>query len=162
MRRHRSDQALRPTKTAQTFFVLDADTHQPVCFTTGTSARTASNAAEELLGLAADILGTRSQEALVVADAEHFTVELLDNVKSQTNFELLVPMPDQPSRRKNLQDLPPEVFQLRWAGYATAKLPYRPRRSQTGPFYQYVQRQGERPEEHHFKAFPLNDGPRRS
>ena len=37
MRRHRSDQALRPTKTAQTFFVLDADTHQPVCFTTGTS-----------------------------------------------------------------------------------------------------------------------------
>ncbi len=75
MRRHRSDQALRPTKTAQTFFVLDADTHQPVCFTTGTSARTASNAAEELLGLAADILGTRSQEALVVADAEHFTVE---------------------------------------------------------------------------------------
>ena len=152
MHRHRSDQALRPTKTAQTFFVLDADTHQPVCFATGTSARTASNAAEELLGLAADILGTRSEETLVVADAEHFTVELLDNVKSQTNFELLVPMPDQPSRRKKLQDLPPEVFQPRWAGYATAKLPYRPRRSQTGPFYQYVQRQGERPEEHHFKG----------
>ena len=46
MRRHRSEQALRPTNTAQTFFVLDADTSQPVCFTTGTSARTASNAAE--------------------------------------------------------------------------------------------------------------------
>jgi hypothetical protein len=153
MRRHRSDEASRPTKTAQTFFVLDADTHQPVCFTTGTSARTASNAAEELLGLAADILGTQSGETLVLADAEHFTVELLDTVKSQTNFELLVPMPDQPSRQKKLRELPSEVFQPRWAGYATAKLAYTPRNSQAGPFYQYVQRQGERPEEHHFKAF---------
>ena len=153
MRRHRSDQASRPTKTAQTFFVLDADTHQPVCFTTGTSARTASNAAEELLGLAADILDTQPGQTLVLADAEHFTVELLDKVKAQTNFDLLVPMPDQPSRRKKLQELPPETFQRRWAGYATAKLAYTPRNSRTGPFYQYVQRQGERPEEHHFKAF---------
>ncbi len=153
MRRHRLDQAVRPTKTAQTFFVLDADTHQPVCFTTGTSARTASNAAEELLRLAADILNTQPGQTLVLADAEHFTVELLDKVKSQTNFDLLVPMPDQPSRRKKLQELPPETFQTRWAGYATAKLDYTPRNSQTGPFYQFIQRQGERPEEHHFKAF---------
>jgi Transposase DDE domain len=153
MRHHRLDKAVRPTKTAQTFFVLDADTHQPVCFTTGTSARTASNAAEELLGLAADILDTQPGKTLVVADAEHFTVELLDKVKAETNFELLVPMPDQPSRRKKLQEIPPEAFQPRWAGYATAKLAYTPRNSRTGPFYQYVQRQGERPEEHHFKAF---------
>ena len=100
MRRHRLDEAVRPTKTAQTFFVLDADTHQPVCFTTGTSARTASNAAEELLGLAADILDTQPGQTLVLADAEHFTVELLDKVKTQTNFDLLVPMPDQPSLRE--------------------------------------------------------------
>jgi hypothetical protein len=153
MRRHRLDQAVRPTKTAQTFFVLDVDTHQPVCFTTGTSARTASNAAEELLRLAADILNTQPGQTLVLADAEHFTVELLDKVKSQTNFDLLVPMPDQPSRRKKLQELPPGTFQPRWAGYATAKLDYTPRNSRTGPFYQFVQRQGERPEEHHFKAF---------
>ncbi len=153
MRRHRLDQALRPTNTAQTFFVLDAETHQPVCFTTGTSARTASTAAEELLGLAADILDTQPGQTLVVADAEHFTVELLDKVKAQTNFELLVPMPDQPSRRKKLHELPPDLFQSRWAGYATAKLAYTPRKSRMGPYHQYVQRQGERPEEYHFKAF---------
>jgi hypothetical protein len=133
--------------------VLDADTHQPVCFTTGTSARTASNAAEELLRLAADILNTQPGQTLVLADAEHFTVELLDEVKSQTNFDLLVPMPDQPSRRKKLQQLPPETFRPRWAGYATAKFDYTPRNCRSGPFYQFVQRQGERPEEHHFKAF---------
>ena len=66
-------------------------------------------AAEELLGLAADILDTQPGQTLVVADAEHFTVELLDKVKAQTNFDLLVPMPDQPSRRKKLQELPPEA-----------------------------------------------------
>ncbi len=88
MRRHRLDEAVRPTKIAQTFFVLDADTHQPVCFTTGTSARTASHAAEELLWLAADILDTKPGQTLVLADAEHFRVELLDKVKSQTSFDL--------------------------------------------------------------------------
>ena len=103
--------------------------------------------------MAADILDTQPGQTLVLADAEHFTVELLDKVKTQTNFDLLVPMPDQPSRRKKLQEFPPETFRPRWAGYATAKLAYTPRNSQTGPFYQYVQRQGERPEEHHFKAF---------
>jgi hypothetical protein len=153
MRRHRLDEAARPTKTAQTFFVLDADTHQPVCFTTGTSARTATAAAEELLGLAAQILGTQPGQTLVLADAEHFTVELLDQVKTQTNFDLLVPMPDQPSLRAKLRELPPETFQPRWAGYATAKRAYTPKNSETGPFFQYAQREGERPEDYHFKAF---------
>ena len=49
--------------------------------------------------------------------------------------------------------LPPEVFRPRWAGYATAKLAYTPQDSHAGPFYQYVQRQGERPEEYSFNAF---------
>jgi hypothetical protein len=153
MRRHRLDEAARPTKAAQTFFVLDADTHQPVCFTTGTSARTATAAAEELLGLAAQILGTQAGQTLGLADAEHFTVELLDRVKTQTNFDLLVPMPDQPSLRAKLRALPPETFQPRWAGYATAKRAYTLKNSQAGPFFQYAQREGERPEDYHFKAF---------
>ena len=77
--------------------MLDVETGQPVCFTTGTSARTAATAAEELLRLAADILGTVPGEALVLADSEHFTTEFLDRVKTGTNFDLLVPMPDQPA-----------------------------------------------------------------
>src|SRR4029077_4479548 len=60
------------------------------------------------LRLAADILDTQPGQTLVLADAEHFTVELLDKVKSQTNFDLLVPMPDPPSRRKKLQEFPPK------------------------------------------------------
>jgi Transposase DDE domain len=153
MRRHRDHKDERPTKVAQTFFVLDAETHQPVCFTTATAARTATTAAAELLDLAACILDTQPGQTLVVADAEHFTVELLDRVKMATHFDLLVPMADQPGLRAKLQALPPETFQRRWAGYATAKMAYTPRGSQAGPFTQSIQRLGERPEEYRFKAF---------
>src|SRR5262249_14392412 len=100
MRRHRDNQAERPTNVAQTFFALDADTQQPVCFTPATSARTATAAAQELLQLAARILDSQPGQTLVLADAEHFTVELLDAVKVDTNFDLLVPMSDQPALRR--------------------------------------------------------------
>ena len=101
MRPHRHDDRQRPTKIAQTFFALDVDTGQPICFTTGTSARTAAAAAEELLKLAGDILDTQAGQALVLADSEHFTAELLDRVKTETNFDLLVPMPNRPGLRAN-------------------------------------------------------------
>ena len=153
MRRHRQDHRERPAKVAQTFFLFDVDTGQPVCFTTGTSARTAADAAEELLGMAADILGTKPGEALVLADSEHFTTALLDRVKTGTNFDLLVPMPARASLLAKLRALPSEAFQPRWAGYATAKQIYMPQDSRSGPFYQYIQREGERPEEYRYSAF---------
>lgn len=49
MRRHRKDKEAKPTKVAQTCFVLDADTHQPVCCTIGTSSRTVAQATPALL-----------------------------------------------------------------------------------------------------------------
>ena len=153
MRLHRHDARERPTKTAQTFFVLDVDTGQPICFTTGTSARTAAVAAEELLTLAGEILDPQPGQALVLADSEHFTAELLDRVKTGTSFDLLVPMQDRPQLRAKLRALPPEAFQPRWAGYATAKRTYTPQDSEAGPFYQYIQRQGERPEDYRLNAF---------
>jgi DDE family transposase len=153
MRLHRQDSRERAAKVAQTFFLLDVETEQPICFTTGTSARTAADAAVELLDVAADILDPEPGRALVLADSEHFTTELLDRVKAGTPFDLLVPMPDQPELRAKLKALPPEVFQPRWAGYATCKRTYTPQRSQAGPFYQYVQRQGERAEDYRFNAF---------
>ena len=153
MRLHRHDSRERAFKTAQTFFALDVDTGQPICFTTGTSARTAAAAAEELLKLASDIFNPEPGQILVLADAEHFTVELLDRVKSETKFDLLVPMVNRPDLLAKLRRLPPELFQPRWAGYATAKVAYTPQDSHAGPFYQYVQREGERPEEYRFNAF---------
>lgn len=153
MRLHRQHDGERPTKVAQTFFVLDVETNQPIAFTTGTSARTAAAAAEELLQLAAEVLHTQPGETLVLADSEHFTTELLDNIKTKTHFDLLTPMKNLPALHKQLQALPAETFRRRWAGFATLKRPYTPLDSHAGPFCQYVQRQGERPEDYRFQAF---------
>jgi len=153
MRRHRKDDDTKPAKVAQTFFVLDADTHQPVCFTTGTSSRTVAQATPELLDLASHILKTDDQGPLVVADTEHLTTELFDDVHQRTHFDLLVPMAMQASLRQRLEAIPPEPFTPQWAGYATTKLLYTPGKSHRGPFYQLIQRLGERPDEWTFKAF---------
>jgi len=40
MRRYRDNKKSKPLKVAQTFFALDPDTHQPVCFTTATPKAT--------------------------------------------------------------------------------------------------------------------------
>ena len=153
MRRHRKDNASSPTKVAQTFFVLDADTAQPVCFTTGTSARTVSQATPALLDLARAILQPDKTGVLVLADAEHFTQDLLAQVHQNTQFDLLVPMPMQPTVRKQLALVPPECFIRHWAGFATAQLPFQLPNAQTQPFFQFVQRLGEPPADWTFKAF---------
>jgi hypothetical protein len=148
MRRHRSNSHSRPTKVSPTYFVLDPETHQPVCFTTSTSARTVTTASMELLRLAAEILDPQPDELLVMADAEHFTAKLLDHLHSETRFDLLVPM-----GRQKLGDLDGLDFTPHWAGYATLTRPYQPRRSQAGPFWQVVQRFGERADQYTYKPF---------
>ena len=92
LRRHRKDKASKPIKTAQTFFCVDADTYQPVCFTTASSARSVSQATPELLEMAAQILEPSPDEVLVLADTEHFTAQLVDHVHLHTPFDLLTPI----------------------------------------------------------------------
>lgn len=152
MRRHRSRVTDKPTKVAQLFFVLDVDTHQPVCLTTGTSARTVAQAAPNLLELTRQIFGP-GRDILCLADAEHFSAELFDHFHQQDAFDLLVPMPQQRPMVKELQALPPDLFTSRWAGFATAKRSYQLRRSRFGPFHQLIQRTGETPQTWEFKAF---------
>lgn len=152
MRRFRDDQKTKPFKVAPTFFALDPDTHQPVCFTVATSAKTASTAAVELLGIVAEILTPEPGENLVLADLEHLAAELFDHVQLHTPFDLLVPMKNIRPLRKQLRAIPPEQFTRRWAGFATAKRPYKMTRS-AKPAFQFVQRTGERPSEYRFGAF---------
>ncbi|MHB1038593.1 MAG: transposase [Pirellulales bacterium] len=152
MRRFRDDQKTKPFKVAPTFFALDPDTHQPVCFTVATSAKTASAAAVELLGLVNEILAPQPGEILVLADLEHLAVELFDHVQLDTPFDLLVPMKNIRALRKQLRAIPPEQFTRRWAGFATAKLPYKMTRS-ANPAFQFAQRTGERPSDYRFGAF---------
>jgi hypothetical protein len=153
MCRYGGDPASRPYKVAQTFFCLDADTHQPVCFLSGSSAISASQATPPLLKLASTILNPAPGQTLVLGDSEHYTTEIVDRGKTQTAFDLLVPMDHTKALQKFMRALPANVFTARWAGLATARVPYQMKGSQTGPHHLYVQRTSERPAEWEFKGF---------
>jgi len=153
MYRYRDDQKTKAYKVAPTFFALDPDTHQPVCITTATSACTATTATIELLGLAEQILTPKPGETMVMADVEHLTGELFSHVQYHSPFDLLVPMRNDASLKKQLRTIPTERFTRRWAGFATLKQPYRMTQQQAGDLFQFVQRTGERSDDYHFKAF---------
>src|SRR3989304_5563579 len=106
----------------------------------------------ELLHMATRILQPEPGQTLVLADSEHFTAELIDQVHGQTHFQLLVPMPNTRSLQRQLKAIAPEQFIPRWAGFATCKLPYRLTPSPT-TYHQFVQRSGETPEVGSFSAY---------
>jgi len=153
MRKRKAHPRDRAAKMAQTFFCLDADTAQPICMITGTAARTVTTATPELLTLTGAILNPTTKP-LVLADCEHFTAELLAQVRRLGCFDLLVPMPSQPYFRKRLQAVAPEQFTRRWVGYATAKVPYElPGEDLGQPLRMMVQRTGEPPTPCQLKSF---------
>ena len=153
MVRRQKDRESSPAKMAQTFFGLDAETKQPLCFTTASSARTTTQATPELLTLTDAILKPKGSRPLVLADNEHYSVDLFRWISSQSSFDLLVPMPYNPLVRKAIRSLPNEAFTRHWAGYATAKQPYSLTRDHEGPYFQFIQRKGEEPQDYDFKAF---------
>ena len=140
-RRHRFSANEKALKMAQCFFCLDLDSAQPLCFTLASAARTVTQATPELLELSQEILNPAPDQApLVLADSEHYTTELLDHVHLETPFELLVPMPPQNSPKLHDQALRPERFNRRWAGYATAKEPFRLKQSRCPEsYYRFIQ-----------------------
>lgn len=153
MRDRRETGGKKPVKMAQTFWVLDADTHQPVCFTTATAARSVAEATPELIDMAHEILRPAPGQTLLAADAEHFSSELIHDIHQRTGFDLLVPIPNQPAQCKRFQAIDDSQFTRRWAGFATAKVPYEMKRGKTGTYWQFVERCGERPEEWFYRGF---------
>ena len=143
------------TKQAQTFFLLDAKTRQPLCVANASSARHLSGAAQELLELGQQILPQlQEQRPLVVADVEHFIVEFFDHIRQKTPFDLLAPLRQTASLQKYYRSLPAKQFISHWAGFAIATETFCPRRTTSDqPCYRYIQRTGERPQDYHFKGF---------
>ncbi len=153
MCRYRGDDVSKPFKVAQTFFCLDGESKEPVCFTSGSSALSVTQATPGLSRLAGAILNPSSGETLMLADTEHYTRDLLEHVKEHTPFDLLVPMPNGRAQQSQMRAVADSCFTPRWAGIATAKLPYQMHGSRTVLLTQYIQRSGERPEEYAFKGF---------
>ena len=156
MRRYRCKhrESSRAQKCAQTFFALDADTHQPVCFLTGSASRTVAQATAELLPLAGRILHDpqRCEPTLALADCEHYVDELIDLFRDTPGFDLLVAMPNQPYLRSKLHALAAETFKPCWAGLAMASEPI-PSADADSSCFRIVQRCGERADNYSFKAF---------
>jgi hypothetical protein len=153
MRKHRKEPTAKPTKVVQTFFAFDGDTKQPVCLTIGTPSRTVTQATPQLLARAATILGGQPVPPLAVADAEHFSWELIAHIQRDTGFDLLVPLVLQPSQLQQLRQLPQEQFTRRWVGYATLRTTYAPAKGKGYTLPLWVQRFGEPPAECQFNAF---------
>ena len=149
--RKKNDSDPKPAKMAQIFFCLDAETEQPLCFTTATSAKTATQATIELMNITADIIKLNSEKPLILADNEHYTVKLFDWIYANSPFDLLTPMHNNRSVKTSIGNIPEEAYKRHWAGYATAKALYRIQNSKHGTFHQFVQRKGE--QEYDFKAF---------
>jgi len=153
MRKRVEKQNSRPFKMAQTFWVLDADTFQPVCFTTGTASRSAADATSELMDLVHAILQPQHSQTLVLADSEHFSGELISDIHQRTGLELLFPLPNRKTYKKVYSAIPEEQFKRRWAGFATTKLPIELKGRNPGKYHQFVERYGERPDDYRYKGF---------
>jgi hypothetical protein len=126
---------------------------QPVCCTIGTPSRTVTQATPELLQRAATILGPQPVPPLALADAEHFSLELIQHIHQHTDFDLLVPMILQPSYLQRLREMSPEQFTRRWAGYATWRTTYTSTKAKGYTLPLWVQRFGEPPAPCKFNAF---------
>ena len=92
MRQHRFNAKQKALKMSQCFFCLDLESCQLLCFTLASAAKTVTQAAPKLLELSQQILNPSSDHGpLVLADTEHYSTELIDQVHLETPFELLLP-----------------------------------------------------------------------
>ena len=141
-------------KHVQNFFLLDAETGQPICLHHASSAAAIPAATAQLLPLAQAILLPGAERPLLVADVEHYGTEMLDLVRRDGHFDLLVPVRYGQSQRARYREIPAGQFTPHWAGFATAVESFHPPGTASAePCWRYIQRTGERVSDYHYKAF---------
>jgi hypothetical protein len=156
MRRHRLSPQDKPAKVAQTFFLLDCHTQQPLALSLSSSAPSVTQASPQLLGMGAEILGARpgaAHKPLVLSDKEHFVEELFAFVREDNRFELLSAEPSYINSVLRWRKVPESPFHEHWPGYATSLRPFHFQTDPQATYYEYVQRSGLRPEEVHYQGF---------
>ncbi len=140
----------RPSEPAhkmfQTFFCNDAINGQPLAFTVGSSGKTCSKATLQLLDL---LKQSGMDKALIMADKEHFTVEILNYIVENSQMDILMPAPN----NKNVISCFNSVkYNSLWAGYAIGETNYK-LKSCSHSFKLIVQRTGEIPKYYSYRAF---------
>jgi hypothetical protein len=156
MRRHRFSSQEKPAKMAQTFFLLDCHTGQPVCFSLSSSAQSVTQASPDLLRVAAEILGASPAAAnkpLILADKEHYCQELFSTVRAEKRFDLLCDVPAYSNSVQRWHKVPAADFTEHWPGYVTAIEPYRFKDEPEALYHEYVQRSGSRRADYDYQGF---------
>ena len=156
MRRHRFNSQEKPAKMAQTFFLLDCATGQPVCFSLSSSAQSVVQASPELLQMAAQILGASAGAAnkpLILSDKEHYCQELFSAVRQENVFDLLCAEAAYANSVQRWSKVPEAHFTEHWPGYATAIEPYHFKAQPDALYHEFVQRSGSRKEDYHCQGF---------
>ncbi len=139
-------------KMLQTFFANDVQTGQPLVCGIGSNGKNTTKATIELL----DKIKLVNPQALIVADKEHFTAELINEIKDNYDFEFLVPIISSQKLRRIEQSL---TFNKLWAGYAIAETVYK-LSSKEGEHRLIVQREGETLQTYIYKSFlTISDKP---
>lgn len=156
MRRHRFRSEEKPAKMAQTFFLLDCQTGQPVCFSLSSSAQSVVQASPDLLRVAAEILGVAPAAAtkpLILADKEHYCQELFCSVRTQNVFDLLCAQPAYANGLQRWSKVLATDFTEHWPGYATAVEPYHFKAEPEALYHEYVQRSDAGPDQYRYQGF---------
>ena len=134
-------------KVLQTFFAIDGDSGQPYGFSIGSSSLSVSQATPPLVDRVAAIL---PGEAVLIADVEHFTVELLKHLAKHQKFSILLPTP---KRKRLLREISTMDFRPMWAGYAVGEGSYQLSEHPPQAIRQIIQRTGETQDTYTYKPF---------
>lgn len=133
------------SKMLQTFFAIDAQSGQPIGCGIGSSAAKTTQATIALLKMVKPI----SNNALILADKEHFTEHLFSCIGQDSDFAFLVPAISSEKIRKIERSL---SYEPKWAGYAIAETGF----SFAGHKDKYrliCQREGETTQDYIYKSF---------
>lgn len=139
-------------KMLQTFFALDTLSGQPIGFGIGSPGVNTIKATTELLNM----VKKADPNALILADKEHCSNDLLSHIMQETSFEIVTPV----ISSKRIQKIERSLeFEPLWAGYAIAETPFH-FRGQNETYRLIVQREGERTSQYSYKSFlAISDRP---
>ena len=137
-------------KMIQVFFCIDTQTGQPVAFTIGSNGRRTTKASLELIEMIKYIIPS---EALLLADKEHFTGELIDAISKESKLDILIPAQ---LNKKILKTIEKLNYLSKWPGYAVAETTYRIENT-SNEARLIAQRTGENEKDFEYKAFITTD-----
>ena len=133
-------------KMLQTFFSLCTQTGQPIMATMSSTGMPTTRATKNLVNATQKIIPS---QALIIADKEHFTSELLNTFRQHPNFNLLAPTI---KTKKIMPIINKLAYKPLWAGYAMAETDFY-FKNNDHPFRLIAQRTGENAKNYTYDAF---------